>query len=84
MTKDETFRPMRRFRQQLPPQEAVKILRRATAGVLALNDEGGYPYAVPVSHVYADGKIYFHSALTGHKIDLLKPWFSSMSSGFSM
>lgn len=66
------FREMRRRRQQLPAAEAISILENATAGVLALSEDGGYPYAVPISHVYADGKIFFHSALTGHKIELLK------------
>ena len=62
---------MRRVRQQLTREEAVTILRSATAGVLAVNGDNGYPYAVPVSYVYADGKIYFHSALQGHKIDAI-------------
>ena len=34
--------------------------------------EDGMPYGVPLSHVYADGKLYFHSATTGHKVDLIK------------
>lgn len=53
----EQFRPMRRIRQQLPDDEAVKILRNATSGVLAVCGDNGYPYAVPVSYVYANGKI---------------------------
>ena len=66
------FRPMRRFRQQLSNEEREQILRDATSGVLALQGDDGYPYAVPVSHVYADGKIYFHGAKTGHKIDSIR------------
>ncbi len=30
------------------------------------------PYGVPLSHVYENGKLYFHSALTGHKVDIIK------------
>lgn len=66
------FREMRRSKQQLSPDEAVAILERNTAGVLAMSGDDGYPYAVPLSYVYADGKIYFHSALAGHKIDALE------------
>lgn len=66
------FREMRRKRQQLSPERTISILESSTAGVLALAEEGGYPYAVPVSYVYADGKIYFHSALKGHKVELLE------------
>ena len=53
-------------------EECEQILRDATSGVLALQGDDGYPYAVPVSHVYEDGKIYFHGAKTGHKIDSIR------------
>lgn len=69
---EKSFRAMRRIRQQLHEKEAIEILKNATSGVLALASDGGYPYAVPVSHVYHDGKLFFHSALTGHKVDLLR------------
>ena len=66
------FRGMRRFKQQLPEEIAIEILQNADSGVLAVLDEEGYPYTVPMSYIYADGKIYFHSAPTGHKIDAIK------------
>ena len=66
------FRAMRRKRQQLSEEESIGILKNATAGTLALLGDGGYPYAVPISYVYADGKLYFHSALSGHKIDAIR------------
>ena len=66
------FREMRRSKQQLPREVAVEILERNTSGVLALSGDEGYPYAVPMSYVYADGKIYFHSAKNGHKIDAIQ------------
>lgn len=30
------------------------------------------PYGVPLSHAYDNGKLYFHSALSGQKVDLIK------------
>jgi len=66
------FREMRRKRQQLPEEENIKILKKATAGTLALHGDGGYPYAVPISYVYHEGKLYFHSALAGHKVDAIR------------
>ena len=63
------FREMRRKRQQLTESESISILRNATSGTLALLGDGGYPYAVPISFVYHEGKLYFHSALNGHKVD---------------
>ena len=55
----------------LPLAESVAILEKMTNGILALHGDEGYPYAVPVSYVYADGKIYFHSAMKGHKVDAI-------------
>ena len=66
------FRAMRRKRQQLTEEKSIGILQKSTAGTLALLGDNGYPYAVPISYVYADGKLYFHSALSGHKIDAIK------------
>ena len=65
------FREMRRKRQLLPTKESVAILEKMTNGTLALHGDDGYPYSVPVSYVYADGKIYFHSATEGHKVDAI-------------
>ena len=68
----DTFRPMRRSRQQLSREECIDILQQATSGVLAVMGDGGYPYTVPLSHVYADGHLYFHSAIQGHKVDAIR------------
>lgn len=66
------FRNMRRSRQQLPENEVRSILESADTGVLAVNGDDGYPYAVPLNYVYANGRIYFHCAKEGHKIDALR------------
>ncbi len=66
------FRKMRRFKQLLSEETAIEILNRNTSGTLAVSGDDDYPYAVPISYVYADGKLYFHSAKTGHKIDAIK------------
>lgn len=63
---------MRRKRQQLSEEESIGILQKATSGTLALLGDGGYPYAVPISYVYADGRLYFHSAMSGHKVDAIR------------
>nr|WP_230633221.1 pyridoxamine 5'-phosphate oxidase family protein [Methanosarcina mazei] len=46
-------------------------MTRCTNGVLACSGDDGYPYAVPLSYVYFNGRIYFHSAKAGHKIDAI-------------
>ena len=51
------FRDMRRKRQQLSEAESIGILQKATSGTLALLGDNGYPYAVPISFVYHEGKL---------------------------
>ena len=66
------FREMRLRKQELSRQKVADILHKGTSGVLALLGDNDYPYAVPISYVYDDGKIYFHSAKNGHKIDAIQ------------
>ena len=65
------FREMRRKNQQLSCEEAVAVLKRGTSGVLAVSGDDGYPYAVPLSYVYDDGRIIFHCATEGHKLEAI-------------
>lgn len=62
---EQQFRPMRRIRQQLPLEETKQILSEATSGVLSVIGDNGYPYGVPISYVYADGKIFFTAHCKG-------------------
>ena len=66
------FREMRRKKQALPPEECTAVLAQGTAGVLALSGDGGYPYAVPLSYVFAEDRLYFHCAKAGHKLDAIR------------
>ena len=63
------FREMRRRRQQLSPEECKRILAEGTSGVLAVRGDEGYPYAVPLSYVYEEGRLFFHGAAAGHRRD---------------
>lgn len=80
------FRSMRRFKQQISEQECVDVLTHSPRGVLAVHGEDGYPYAFPMNYIYLDGKIYFHCAKAGHKLDALssddKVSFCVMDEGF--
>lgn len=67
-----SFRNMRRKRQEMHSERCAEILRNATSGTLALLGDGGYPYALPISYVHHDDKLYFHSATEGHKIDAIR------------
>lgn len=66
------FREMRRNKQVLSLEDSIAVLKSGTSGVLAVAGDDDYPYAVPLSYVYHDSKIYFHCAQTGHKLDSIK------------
>jgi nitroimidazol reductase NimA-like FMN-containing flavoprotein (pyridoxamine 5'-phosphate oxidase superfamily) len=66
------FREMRRKKQLLSEAETIEILQSCTSGVLAVIGDDDYPYAVPLSYVYKDGKLFFHFAKAGHKIDSIQ------------
>lgn len=68
------FRQMRRIRQELPLDEAKKLLIKNKRGVLSLNGEEGYPYSLPINYFYdeEENKLYFHGAKTGYKVDCIK------------
>lgn len=66
------FREMRRSRQYLSEEECVEILNRCPDGVLSVLGDGDYPYGVPLNHFYYEGKLYFHCAKSGHKLDAIR------------
>ena len=66
------FREMRRSRQSLSAEQIDIVLARNSSGVLAVHGENGYPYSVPLNYVYSSGKIYFHCARSGHKLDAIR------------
>lgn len=66
------MREMRRIRQALSQKDCEVILKVQTSGVLSVYGDDGYPYGVPLSYVYSDGKLYMHSAKEGHKIDAIR------------
>ena len=52
-------------------EEAHRFLAEQTEGRLATCDGAGQPYITPLNYLYRDGRIYFHSKLTGRKLDNL-------------
>ncbi len=68
------FREMMRKKQQLPHDECISLLVEEPRGVLSVIGDEGYPYGMPMNHWYCpeDGRLYFHSAVKGHKVDAIK------------
>ncbi|MCR4643002.1 MAG: pyridoxamine 5'-phosphate oxidase family protein [Lachnospiraceae bacterium] len=67
------FRGMRRFKQQISEEECIRILKEEPRGVLSMIGDNGYPYGIPLDHWYdeSSGKVYFHCAKEGHKLDAI-------------
>jgi len=63
---------MRRSNQAMTEAEARAVLAQADYGTLATVGADGWPYVVPINHVLAGDRLYFHGATTGHKLDNLK------------
>ena len=82
------FRKMRRFKQQISDEECIRVLKEQPRGVLSMIGDDGYPYGIPLDHWYCeeDGKLYFHGAKEGHKIDAIakcdKVSYCVMDNGF--
>ncbi|HEY1210972.1 MAG TPA: pyridoxamine 5'-phosphate oxidase family protein [Terracidiphilus sp.] len=49
--------------------EAREFLAAQTEGRMATCDSAGQPYITPLNYLYRESKIYFHSKLTGRKLD---------------
>jgi len=52
-------------------EEAHRFLAARTEGRLATCDAAGQPYITPLNYLYRERKLYFHSKLTGRKLDNL-------------
>ena len=68
------FREMARKNKRISEAECIEILKNEPRGVLSVLGDDGYPYGVPLDHWYCeeDGRIYFHSGPTGHKVDAMR------------
>ena len=66
------MRELRRKDKQITLEESLELLRIGEHGILSTVDQEGQPYGVPLNYVYSDDAIYFHCALSGHKIDNIK------------
>ncbi len=62
---------MRRSEREITDQAQIEeILRKGAVVYLGIQDADA-PYVVPLNFGYADGALFVHAALEGHKIDLL-------------
>ncbi len=63
---------MRRSEREIRDEKGIhEILEKGLVCRLGLYD-GQYPYVVPMNYGYRDGRLYFHCAREGRKIEILK------------
>jgi nitroimidazol reductase NimA-like FMN-containing flavoprotein (pyridoxamine 5'-phosphate oxidase superfamily) len=61
---------MRVKRKEIRERDVVELLlRNCQVGRLGTVGSDGYPMIKPLNFIYLDGRIYFHSAREGEKID---------------
>lgn len=74
MEERNLFREIRKKKNAITADAAESLLEKSRRGVLAVNGDDGYPYAIPVNYFYDrnEQKIYFHGARAGHKVDALR------------
>ena len=61
---------MRRKKKEIGCSKIIDdLLASCPVGRLGTNGKDGYPRIKPLNFVYLNGKIYFHSAKEGEKID---------------
>ena len=63
--------PLRTDRTMKTSREMELLLERMPVGRLAVTDEDG-PYIIAVNYLFFEGSIYFHSGLSGRKMEALQ------------
>jgi nitroimidazol reductase NimA-like FMN-containing flavoprotein (pyridoxamine 5'-phosphate oxidase superfamily) len=66
------MREIRRKDRVMEQEKMIKVLENQAYGILSTVDANGQPYGLPLSYVYKNGIIYFHSATEGHKLENLQ------------
>jgi nitroimidazol reductase NimA-like FMN-containing flavoprotein (pyridoxamine 5'-phosphate oxidase superfamily) len=63
------MKKVRRSDREITPHDSKDILDTAEYGILSTVDNDGQPYGVPLSYVRKGESIYFHCAVSGHKLE---------------
>ena len=63
------MKEMRRKDRAISEEESAALLNKAEYGVLSTVTGDGKPYGVPLNFCFLDSRVYFHSAIEGHKIE---------------
>ena len=70
---------MRKVSREMPAEWAYEIMDKAPYITVAMTDEDGTPYAVPLSLARTGEKtFYFHGAMEGKKLDIISMTLSGV------
>jgi uncharacterized protein len=67
--KEDRMKDIRRSDREITTQEAKEILDNAEYGIMSTVSKDGQPYGLPLSYVHKNECIYFHCAVSGHKLE---------------
>jgi len=63
---------LRRKDREMDKVFAFKVIDNADFGIVSMVAESGIPYGIPLSIVREDNNLYFHSAMSGKKVNILR------------
>ena len=68
------FRELLLKNKEISYSECIELLVKENRGVLSVNGDNDYPYAMPMNHYYnsEDWCIYFHCSKKGNRIDSVR------------
>ena len=66
------MKDIRRSDRVITIQEAKFLLDNTEYGIMSTVSKDGQPYGVPLSYVHKGRSIYFHCAISGHKLENIK------------
>lgn len=68
------FRQMRNKKKEISDERVKILLNETPRGILAVNGDDDYPYAIPVNYLYDEDKyrIFFHSLHGGYKVECME------------
>lgn len=69
---ESSGKTIRRKDRALSEKSAREILSKGEYGVLSMTGTSGNPYGVPLNYCLIKDTLYFHCALEGRKVDLLR------------
>ncbi len=60
---------LRREDRHLDSEASMALLKRGEYGILSTSGKNNLPYGIPVNYVVMKGKLFFHCATEGHKLE---------------